>query len=106
MWHEKWGEDYAKEGDFCVKYTDRWSEKQMPDGRQATHGDKWREEFGSGSGNKTGETWHVDPDGHRCALRPLSLQFPSVLVSRPGRPPVRPPPLRPLSFQFPSLLVA
>jgi hypothetical protein len=67
VWHEKWGEDYSKEGDSCVKYTDRWSETQLPDGRYVKGGDKWREGFGEGSGSKTGETWHEDADGSRCA---------------------------------------
>lgn len=26
VWHEKWGEDYEKGGDACLKWTDRWSE--------------------------------------------------------------------------------
>lgn len=67
VWHEKWGEDYAREGDACLKWTDRWSETNLPDGRQRAQGDKWREEFGHGNGNKTGETWHADENGHRCA---------------------------------------
>lgn len=66
VWHEKWGEDYARDGDACLKWTDRWSESMLPDGRQRAQGDKWREEFGEGNGNKTGETWHADENGHRC----------------------------------------
>ena len=66
VWHEKWGEDYARDGDACLKWTDRWSETILPDGRQRAQGDKWREEFGHGNGNKTGETWHADENGHRC----------------------------------------
>lgn len=70
VWHEKWGEDYARDGDACLKWTDRWSETMLPDGRQRSQGDKWREEFGQGNGNKTGETWHADENGHRCAPAP------------------------------------
>lgn len=68
IWHEKWGEDYSKEGDKCNKYTDRWSERQLPDGRYEKQGDKWTEDFGSGTGAKNGETWYEHADGHKCAL--------------------------------------
>ena len=67
MWHEKWGEDYAKGGDACLKWTDRWSETMLDGGAQRSQGDKWREEFSGGTGSKNGTTWFVDESGHRCA---------------------------------------
>jgi hypothetical protein len=83
VWHEKWGEDYAKGGEACLKWTDRWSETQLEGGRQITQGDKWREEFGRGTGNKTGETWHVNADGHRCDfVAPVAGPPPVVLLLR------------------------
>jgi hypothetical protein len=66
VWHEKWGEDYAKGGNACLKWTDRWSETLLEGGAQRAQGDKWREEFADGTGNKTGETWFQDESGHRC----------------------------------------
>jgi hypothetical protein len=83
VWHEKWGEDYDKHGDACVKYTDRWSETQQEDGRYVKQGDKWREDFGSGTGNKSGETWHEHADGSRCAAHGRVSRFttPSLLGS-------------------------
>lgn len=70
MWHEKWGEQYGKHGDACLKYTDRWSEQQQLGGGVVKKGDKWREEFNAGTGNKTGETWYEHADGSRyvCLL--------------------------------------
>jgi hypothetical protein len=84
VWHEKWGEDYNKEGDACIKYTDRWSETQQPGGGQISRGDKWREEFGAGSGNKTGETWHVDADGSRCDRLQLLLTHRATKLNTTG----------------------
>jgi hypothetical protein len=77
VWHEKWGEDYAKGGDACLKWTDRWSETMLDGGAQRSQGDKWREEFSHGTGRKNGETWFVDPNGHRCAalLKPFRVAF-------------------------------
>jgi hypothetical protein len=76
VWHEKWGEQYGKDGDACLKYTDRWSESQQYGGGMTKQGDKWREEFKSGTGNKTGETWHEHADGSRCAFLLLSACMP------------------------------
>lgn len=78
VWHEKWGEDYAKGGDACLKWTDRWSETMLDGGAQRTQGDKWREEFSGGTGSKNGETWFVDESGHRCA----ALFYPFLSVHR------------------------
>ena len=83
VWHEKWGEDYSKEGDACGKYTDRWSETRLDDGRYVKGGDKWREDFGSGRGAKTGETWHEHADGSRRA----PLLFFRALAFSPGQTP-------------------
>ena len=76
VWHEKWGEDYAKGGDACLKWTDRWSETMLDGGAQRAQGDKWREEFSGGTGSKNGETWFVDESGHRCAapFKPLCAE--------------------------------
>jgi hypothetical protein len=78
-WHEKWGEDYAKGGDACLKWTDRWSDTMLEGGGQRSQGDKWREEFSGGTGRKNGETWFVDESGHRYGPsthpKPLSSGF-------------------------------
>lgn len=69
VWHEKWGEDYAAGNDGNLKWTDRWSETVGEDGNPIrSQGDKWREEFGGGTGSKNGETWFCDEGGHRCAV--------------------------------------
>jgi hypothetical protein len=102
VWHEKWGEEYAKGGDHCIKWTDRWSESAAPGGGQTQQGEKWREDFGRGSGNKTGEAWHVAADGHRCAPPQNALRMqraPCIsLQGSPCRQPVR---VRPVPVLYP-----
>ena len=66
MWHERWGEDYdGNGGDACVKWTDKWAERLHPDGGREQWGDKWREAFAGGRGEKTGEVWSAGADGGR-----------------------------------------
>lgn len=55
MWHERWGEDYDSSGDACVKWTDKWAERLLPDGAREQWGDKWHEAFANGRGEKNGE---------------------------------------------------
>ena len=65
VWHETWGENYDGSGG-CVKWTDRWAESPTPDNDTILNkwGDKWREEFKDGVGEKTGETWQETVDTH------------------------------------------
>ncbi|MEW5302338.1 MAG: hypothetical protein WDW36_005137 [Sanguina aurantia] len=67
VWHEKWGEEYAGGGaDTCVKYTDKWAERESPDGAGLQKwGDKWTDSFSGGTGHKHGEVWRSEPDGSR-----------------------------------------
>jgi hypothetical protein len=58
------GEDYTGKGG-CTKWTDKWAERELPGGRREQWGDKWREEFADGKGEKNGEVWSVDADGGR-----------------------------------------
>jgi len=75
-WHERWGEDYAcgSDGtDRTIKWTDKWTEEMgdpylADDGatrRECVNrfGDKWREAFQEGRGEKRGTTWSQGRDG-------------------------------------------
>ena len=44
----------------CVKYTDKWAERDVGYGSFDKWGDKWEENFKDGTGFKKGETWSSD----------------------------------------------